>query len=121
VYSLDRATTMKGNNYLTIPIEPRHLTARRPSPKGNRYVALYVARDGNPGVPNTHNRTLMMLEIVDAAPIEIRKVIVDAAAMAKEIAAAGEWSSSNSSAMSGPETPAGPVVREIGTLVRLNP
>jgi OmpA-OmpF porin, OOP family len=73
----------------TMVQDPRYAAAKRASAQGDMYASLYVARDANPGVPATDNRSLVLLEIVETASMEAGLVTVDAAAMAKEIATEG--------------------------------
>jgi outer membrane protein OmpA-like peptidoglycan-associated protein len=83
---------LKGHDLMrvwTMVQDQRYVAAKRSSPQGDTYASLYIARDANPGVPATNNRTLVLLEIVETAPMDAGLVTVDAAAMAKEIAREG--------------------------------
>jgi len=83
---------LKGHDLMrvwTLVQEQRYVAAKRASPQGDTYASVYVARDTNPGVPATNNHTLVLLEIVETAPMDSGLVTVDAAAMAKEIASTG--------------------------------
>ena len=91
VYSM-RADTLTGQNMalvLTMAQEPRYLAAKRKSPQGDTYASILIAKDTNPGVPGTYNRTVTLLEVVEAAPMETGLVTVSAATMDKEITASG--------------------------------
>jgi OOP family OmpA-OmpF porin len=83
---------LKGHDLMrvwTMVQDQRYAAAKRASPQGDTYASVYVALDANPGVPATNNRSLVLLEIVESAPMDSGLVTVDAAAMAKEIAHAG--------------------------------
>ncbi len=83
---------LKGHDLMrvwTMVQDQRYAAAKRSTPQGDTYASVYVARDANPGVPATNNRSLVLLEIVETAPMDSGLVTVDAAAMAKEIAQAG--------------------------------
>ena len=83
---------LKGHDLMrvwTMVQDQRYVAAKRSSPQGDTYASVYVARDANPGVPATNNRSLVLLEIVETAPMDAGLVTVDAAIMAKEIAQAG--------------------------------
>ena len=83
---------LKGRDLMrvwTMVQDQRYVAAKRSSPKGDTYASVYIAGDANPGVPATNNRSLVLLEIVETAPMDAGLVTVDAAAMAREIAQAG--------------------------------
>jgi OOP family OmpA-OmpF porin len=83
---------LKGRDLMrvwTMVQDPRYAAAKRASAQGDMYVSVFVARDTNPGVPATNNRPLVLLEIVETAPMDAGLVTVDAAAMAKGIASEG--------------------------------
>jgi OmpA-OmpF porin, OOP family len=92
LYPISRAQTLKGRDLplvLTMPQEQRYLAAKRTSARGDLYASVLVARDTNPGVPRTNNRTVVLLEVAETAPMDTGLVTVDAAAMAKEIDSTG--------------------------------
>ena len=92
LYPQARAQTMKGQDLpliLTMPQQPRYLAAKRASAQGDAYVSVFTAVDTNPGVPRTFNRAVVLLEIVEAVPMETGLVTVNASAMAKAIAESG--------------------------------
>jgi OmpA-OmpF porin, OOP family len=92
LYPQARAQTLKGQDLpliLTMPQQPRYLAAKRASAQGDAYVSVFTAVDTNPGVPRTLNRAVVLLEIVEAVPMETGLVTVNAAAMAKAIAESG--------------------------------
>jgi outer membrane protein OmpA-like peptidoglycan-associated protein len=72
-----------------MPQEGRYLAAKRSGREGDVYASLLVAKDTNPGVPRTYNRTVVLLEVIETKPMDEGLVTVDAAAMAKEIASTG--------------------------------
>ena len=69
--------------------EQRYVAARRASARGDVYASVLVAKDNNPGVPGTYNRIVVLLEVIETAPMDTGLVTVNADAMAKEIAATG--------------------------------
>jgi len=71
--------------------QDRHyLAAELANDKGVARVALYVARDGNAGYNyKGPGRTMTYLQVVKGQPMETNMVKVDAAAMARGIAAKG--------------------------------
>jgi outer membrane protein OmpA-like peptidoglycan-associated protein len=92
LYPMTRSQMLKGQDLplvLTMPQDERYLAARRASRDGNIAASVFVARDTNPGVPRSHNRAVVLLEIVESTPMEAGLVTVDAAAMAAAIAETG--------------------------------
>lgn len=92
VYPMNRAQTLTGQDLpliLTMAEEPRYLAAKRTSPQGDVYASVFVAKDTNPGVPRSYNRSIVLLEIAETAAMDTGLVTVDAAAMAKDIASSG--------------------------------
>ena len=65
------------------------MTAKRASPQGDSYVSVFVATGAADSPKETNGRTLALLEVVDTVPMETKMVTVEAAAMAKDIAATG--------------------------------
>jgi outer membrane protein OmpA-like peptidoglycan-associated protein len=70
--------------------DPRYLAARLARPEGDVFVQLYVAVERGSPFPQTQNRALVLLDVIEAKPMEHKMVIVDAAAMAKDLAASGK-------------------------------
>jgi OOP family OmpA-OmpF porin len=92
LYPMSRSQTLKGQDLplvLTMPQEQRYIGAKRASAKGDLYASVLVAKDTNPGVPRTYNRIVVLLELIETAPMDSGLVTVDANAMAKEIDATG--------------------------------
>ena len=92
LFPASRSQTMKGQDLpfvLTMPQDERYLAAERAASNGTTYASVFVARDTNPGVPQSHNRAVVLLEVVEPTPMETGLVTVDAAAMAKAIEASG--------------------------------
>jgi outer membrane protein OmpA-like peptidoglycan-associated protein len=92
LYPASRAQTMSGKDLpivLTMAQDTRYVAAKRSTPQGDTYASVLVAKDTNPGVPRTYNRTVVLLEIAETAPMDTGLVTVDAAAMAKEISRSG--------------------------------
>jgi flagellar motor protein MotB len=71
------------------PAGQRYIAARLSRPEGDVHASIYVATETWDFFPETRDRTLVLLDIVEAVPIKTGMVTVDADAMAKEIAAAG--------------------------------
>ncbi len=71
------------------PVEPQFLAATLSRSEGDVHVSLYVAKETFKHFPETSQRTLVLLDIVETAPMERKMVTVDASAMAKSIASQG--------------------------------
>lgn len=92
LYSNDRKLSNKGqmSEYaFSSPVEPQFLAATLSRPGGDVHVSLFVARETFKHFQETSQRTLVLLDIVEAAPMEQKMVTVDADTMAKSIAAQG--------------------------------
>lgn len=74
---------------LSSPKDQRYLAAKLARPEGDVFVSLYVAVSGFQLHRETHNRAITLLEVIEARPLETGLVTVDAAAMAKDLAATG--------------------------------
>lgn len=72
-----------------VPAEPHYLTATLSRPEGPIAVSLYVAVDRGAAFPETKDRVAVLLDVVEDKPMETKMVTVDAAKMAKDIAATG--------------------------------
>jgi OmpA-OmpF porin, OOP family len=72
-----------------VPGEPRYLAATLQRPEGEVTVSLYVAVERGNAFPETKDRVAILLDVVEAKPMEAKMVTVDAATMAKDIAATG--------------------------------
>lgn len=74
----------------SIPRGQRYLSAMltRPS-SSNVYVSLYMASEGNTALSRTYDRAVILLDVIEPKAMETGHVTVDAAAMARELAAAG--------------------------------
>ena len=86
---IGRQTGQVSEYALSEPINQRYLAAKRARPEGDVYVSVYVAANRATHHKETHDRSVILLDVVDAVPIETRMVTVDAAAMAKDIASSG--------------------------------
>ncbi len=71
------------------PVEPQFLAATLSRPEGDVHVSVYVATETYKNFPETAQRALVLIDLVEAAPLEQKMVTVDASAMAKSIAAQG--------------------------------
>jgi hypothetical protein len=73
-----------------VPVEPRYLAATLARPEGDVAVSLYVAKESGAAFPDTKDRVAVLLDVVEAKPMEARMVTVDAATMAKDISTTGK-------------------------------
>ena len=73
-----------------VPIEPRYLAATVSRPEGDVAVSLYVATESGAAFPDTKDRVAVLLDVVEAKPMEAKMVTVDAATMAKDISTTGK-------------------------------
>jgi OOP family OmpA-OmpF porin len=69
--------------------DQRLMTAKRAAPQGDSYVSVFVATGTSQSHKETSGHALTLLEVVDTVPMETKMVTVEAAAMAKDIAATG--------------------------------
>jgi outer membrane protein OmpA-like peptidoglycan-associated protein len=74
---------------LSSPINQRYLAAKRSRPEGDVYVSVYVATNRATHHKETQDHPVILLDVVDAVPIETGMVTIDAAAMAKDISSTG--------------------------------
>ena len=74
---------------LDSPINQRYLSAKRSRPEGDVYVSVYVATNRATHHKETQDHPVILLDVVDAVPIETGMVTIDAAAMAKDISSTG--------------------------------
>ncbi|MGH7563131.1 MAG: DUF4892 domain-containing protein [Gemmatimonadota bacterium] len=71
------------------PRDQRYLVARLARPEGDVYASVYVATETFNHFPETKDHALVLLDVIETVPMETDMVTVDAAAMAKDIAATG--------------------------------
>ena len=71
------------------PVNQRYLAMKRSRPEGDVYVSVYVATNRATHHKETQDHPVILLDVIDAVPIETGMVTVDAAAMAKDISATG--------------------------------
>ena len=71
------------------PINQRYLLAKRSRPEGDVYVSVYVAINRATHHKETQDPPVILLDVIDAVPIETGMVTIDAAAMAKDISSTG--------------------------------
>ena len=76
-------------NALASPVGQRYLAAKRSRPEGDVYVSMYVATNRATYHKETQDHPVILLDVIDAVPIETGMVTVDAAAMAKDISTTG--------------------------------
>jgi OmpA-OmpF porin, OOP family len=74
---------------LSTPINQRYLAMKRSRPEGDVYVSVYVATNRATHHKETQDHPVILLDVVDAIPIETGMVTIDAAAMAKDISTTG--------------------------------
>jgi outer membrane protein OmpA-like peptidoglycan-associated protein len=107
-----------------VPADPHYLAASVARPEGTVWVSLYVAMEHGDAFPQTKDRVAILLDVVEEAPMEARMVTVDAAAMAKDIAATGRvalyglYFETDKAELKPESTPA---LDEIGKLLRAQP
>jgi OmpA-OmpF porin, OOP family len=92
VYPIENRLTQSGRNSemaYSIPREQRYLSATLARQGSNVHISLYIAREGNSGLERLYNRAVVLLDVVESVPMETGRVTVDAAVMAKELAASG--------------------------------
>jgi outer membrane protein OmpA-like peptidoglycan-associated protein len=69
--------------------DQRFLSAKRTSPSGDAYASVYVAMGAFDMHPETFQHPIILLDVVESAPMETKMVTVDADAMAKDVASTG--------------------------------
>ena len=74
---------------LTGAKDQRFLSAKRSGPAGEAYASVYVAMGTFDMHPQTNGHSIVLLDLIEAAPMETRMVTVDAGTMAKDVAATG--------------------------------
>ena len=74
---------------LSSPVNQRYLAAKRSRPEGDVYVSVYVATSRWNFHKDTHDHPVILLDVIDAVPIETGMVTIDAATMAKDISSTG--------------------------------
>jgi len=107
-----------------VPAEPRYLAATLSRPEGMVTVSLYVALERGTAFPQTKDRVAILLDVVEAKPMETKMVTVDAATMAKDIAETGRvalyglYFDTDKAEL---KSESGPSLDEIGKLLREQP
>ena len=74
---------------LASPVNQRYLAMKRSKPEGDVYVSVYVATNRFTVHKETQDQPIILLDVIDAVPIETGMVKIDAAAMAKDISSTG--------------------------------
>ena len=74
---------------LTLATDQQFMTAKRTGPGAEAYVSVYVATATLTDHRETFERAIILLDVVETVGMENKMVTVDAAAMAKEVAATG--------------------------------
>ncbi len=107
------------------PSEQRYLAAKLARPEGDVYVSIFVARENFATWKDlTWNRALVLVDIVEMAPMEAGKVAVDADALGRDLTTAGRAavygvSFDTNSATLQPESQS--TLREIARMLEANP
>jgi OmpA-OmpF porin, OOP family len=70
--------------------DQQFFTAKRTGSPGDAYASVYAATGGFKLHKETFGHAMVLLDVVETAPMETRMVKVDAAAMAKDIHSAGK-------------------------------
>jgi outer membrane protein OmpA-like peptidoglycan-associated protein len=65
------------------------LTARRTTPEGEAYASVYVATNDFNVFKETYGHAVVLLDVVETAPMETRMITVDAASIAEDVATTG--------------------------------
>lgn len=107
-----------------VPVDPSYLAASLSRPEGDVWLSLYVAREQGEAFPDTKDRVAVLLDVVEAKPMEAKMVTVDAATMAKDISATGKAAIyglyfDTDKAELKPES--APALAEIGKLLKAQP
>jgi len=84
-----RPTGQVSEYALSSPINQRYLAMQRSRPEGDTYVSVYIATNRATHHKETQDRPVILLDVIDATPIETGMVTIDAAAMAKDISTTG--------------------------------
>ena len=74
---------------LSYATDQHFLSAKRTSGGAETYVSIYSVKGGYKDHKETFEHPILLLEVIDAVPMENKMVTVDAARMAKEVAATG--------------------------------
>ncbi|MGH9159684.1 MAG: OmpA family protein, partial [Vicinamibacteraceae bacterium] len=69
--------------------DQHYVAAKRVAPEGDVYVSIYVVTGAFPRHNDTFGHALVLLDVIETVPMEAKMVKVDAASMAKDIAASG--------------------------------
>ncbi|HET6616405.1 MAG TPA: DUF4892 domain-containing protein, partial [Gemmatimonadota bacterium] len=73
----------------SFPRDQRYLAARLARAEGDVYVSVYAATETFDHFEETRGHALILLDVIETVPMETGKVFVNAAAMARDIAATG--------------------------------
>lgn len=74
---------------LSSPVNQRYLAAKHSRPDGDVYVSVYVATNRATHHKETQDHPVILLDVIDAVPIDTGMVTIDAAAMAKDLSSTG--------------------------------
>lgn len=69
--------------------DQQFFTAKRTSPEGEAYASVYVGTSDFNLFKQTYGHAIVLLDVVETAPMEAKMVTVDAATMAEEVASSG--------------------------------
>lgn len=73
----------------SFPRDQRYVVGRLARPEGDVYASVYVATETFNHFPETKDHALVLLDVIETVPMETDMVTVDAASMARDIAATG--------------------------------
>jgi flagellar motor protein MotB len=88
-WELTSRTSSVSFRALSFATDQHFLSARRSSGGADAYVSVYVARGGFSDHKETFETPIVLLEVVETVAMDNKMVTVDAATMAKEVAARG--------------------------------
>ena len=71
------------------PTDQHFLSARRGGGPGDAWISVYVATGGSSLHKETFGRAIVLVDLVESAPMDAKMITVDASAMAKDLAANG--------------------------------
>lgn len=92
LYSQSRRLKNKGQvseMAFSFPVDTQFLAAKLSRLEGDVYVSVFVAKETFTHFPETSQRTLALVDIIETAPMEKKMVTVDADTMAQNIATQG--------------------------------
>jgi outer membrane protein OmpA-like peptidoglycan-associated protein len=92
LYPLGRQLSTLGRlteHAFSLPRDPRYAALARETPEGALFVTVYAAVEDFDHHPETSGHPLVLVDIVESAPMQDRMVFVDAEAMAGDLGSEG--------------------------------